>query len=434
MTPAARIAATIEILAGFLEAPAPLEGELRKWFRRHRFAGSTDRREIREQVYRVVRRLAELRFLVGSDDSRMLMAVYLERFERVCPLEVLETFAAKPYGPGHLSDDELKRLQCIRENEPALPLAARAGFPSWLEPHLRDTFGDETEEEMAEFLYRAPVGIRVNTMKANRREAIEQLRSQQIDVTGSEISPVGLRARHSASLETTELFHNGKIEIQDEGSQIAALLVAAKPGHICVDYCAGAGGKALALAASMKDQGQLFCFDVSRERIQPLEERKKRAEIESVQYFTLGTASAERALARLDGAADRVLVDTPCSGTGTWRRSPDAMWLLTESKLKRYTELQGEVLRKAAPLTRVGGRLIYVTCSILSEENDEQVMRFLKSDQGFQVMDWRQIWRDELPAFSAEKVRALRFGALMTPRRTDTDGFYVSILERVRDH
>lgn len=434
MTPAARLAATIEILAGFLEAPAPLEERLRKWFRGHRFAGSKDRRAIREQVYRAVRRLAELKFLVDSEDSRLMMAVYLERFEQYDPPDILEVFAATPYGPGSLSEDELTRLQSIRENERAHPLSVRANFPDWLESNFQNVFGDEIEQELAAFHERAPVGIRVNGLKASRRETLDQLRTQGFNVSESKISPVGLRAKQSASLETTDLFQEGKIEIQDEGSQTAAILVAAEPGHICVDYCAGAGGKSLALAASMKDKGQLYCFDISGTRIQPLEERKKRAGVESVRCFVLGTSSADRALSNIIGAADRVLVDAPCSGSGTWRRAPDAKWLLTESNLKHYRSLQAEVLQNAAPLTKVGGRLVYVTCSILPEENDEQVSQFLNGDDRFDVIDWQKTWQEKLPQVPFNKVRKLNRGVLMTPYRTDTDGFYVAILERVRHH
>ncbi len=433
MTPAARLAATIEILATFLAERTPLEGMLRNWFRTHRFAGSSDRREIREQTYRAVRRLAELRFLVGSDDSRLFMAVHLERYEQYAPSNIVELFAAKPYGPGSLSEDEVTCLNAIREDEKALPLFVRANFPDWLTSRFQSVFGDETERELAAFDGRAPVGIRVNCLKAARQDVQKQLRSQGVDAAESRISPIGLRIQQSTSLETIDLFQNGHFEIQDEGSQIAALLVAAEPGHVCVDYCAGAGGKSLAIAASMQDKGQLFCFDISEKRMQPLKERKERAGVESLHCFTLGSKSADRALSKLVASADRVLVDAPCSGTGTWRRAPDARWLFSEAKLQSYQSLQAEVLQNAAPLTRAGGRLIYVTCSILAEENDEQISRFLNSDDRFEVMDWQKIWKEEIPQISPAKARTLKYGALMTPYRTDTDGFYVAIMERLRE-
>lgn len=430
MTPAARIAAAIEILADFNALDTPIDAILKRWFRGNRFAGSKDRRSIRDRVYQAVRHRGELVHAVGEDSPRLLIASALLTLDGMGLEEVGQLFGADKYGPDPLDDEEQHRLQQVISYRGSFPASASANYPHWLEPQLQEAFGHRLLEEMKALVGRAPVDLRVNTLKLPRREASSAL--EEIGVANMEtaISPAGLRLSESVSLETSDVYRSGCIEIQDEGSQIAAKMVTAKPGLTCIDLCAGAGGKTLALAADMEGQGDIHCFDVSRRRLDPLIERAKRAGVENFDCHVLGEASARSALHELEGKADRVLIDAPCSGTGTWRRAPDAKWLLTQEKLDSYRTAQTEVLRTAASLVCPGGRIIYVTCSVLPTENDAQVAAFLADDDSYQPLDWKRIWAEAFPHANADLALATRYGALLTPLRTQTDGFYIAILER----
>ena len=339
-------------------------------------------------------------------------------------------FGADKYGPDALDDEELHQLEQLHSCSDPIPISASANFPQWLESHLQEAFGEQLPAEMNAFVGRAPVDLRVNTQKMTRSEASRAL--GEIGAANNEcmISPTGLRLSESVSLETSDVYKSGCIEIQDEGSQIASKMTAVRPGQICVDFCAGAGGKTLALAADLEGQGYIHCFDVSRQRMAPLVERTRRAGVKNYECHVLGDPSTLDVLDKLESSADRVLVDAPCSGTGTWRRAPDAKWLLTQEKLDNYCAAQSDVLRKAALLVCSGGRMIYVTCSILPIENDHQVAAFLVDDDRFRVLDWKQGWSEQFPQADPDLARATEYGALLTPLRTQTDGFYISILER----
>ena len=430
MTPAARIAAAIEILAEFSALDTPIDVILKRWFKGHRFAGSKDRRSIRDRVYQVVRHRGELIHAVGNENPRLLVAAALMKLEPMGLVEVGHLFGADKYGPDALDDEELQLLEQLLSCGDPVPISASANFPQWLEDHLQEAFGDQLPAEMNAFVGRAPVDLRVNTQKMARNEASMAL--DKIGAANNEtvISPSGLRMSESVSLETSDLYKSGCIEIQDEGSQIAARMTAVRPGQVCVDFCAGAGGKTLALAADMEGQGHIHCFDVSRQRLAPLVERTGRAGVKNYEWHVLSDPSTQDVLDKLKDCADRVLVDAPCSGTGTWRRAPDAKWLLTQEKLDNYRAAQSDVLRKAASLVCPGGRLIYVTCSILPIENDHQVGAFLGDDDRFRVLDWTQIWSEQFPHADLDRAHTTTYGALLTPLRTQTDGFYISILER----
>ncbi len=430
MTPAARIAAAIEILADFNALDTPIDVILKRWFKGHRFAGSKDRRAIRERVYQMVRHRGELVHAVGNDNPRLQAAAGLLKLDAMSLDEVRQLFGADKYGPDALDDDEQLRLARIQSDKDPVPASALANYPQWLESQLQKAFGDRIQEEMSALVGRAPVDLRVNTLKMSRSDASRGLLDIGVANIETTNSPTGLRLSESVSLEASDLYRSGCIEIQDEGSQIAARLTAAKPGMTCVDLCAGAGGKTLALAADMKGQGTIHCFDVSRKRLDPLVERARRAGFGDFECHVLGEASARLALDNLAGKADRVLVDAPCSGTGTWRRAPDAKWLLTRENLDSYRSAQHDVLRAAAPLVRTGGRIVYVTCSILPSENDAQVEAFLAEDDRFRLLDWKQVWSAQLRHIGDDLNLATKFGALLTPLRSQTDGFYISILER----
>jgi 16S rRNA (cytosine967-C5)-methyltransferase len=309
----------------------------------------------------------------------------------------------------------------------------RGDYPEWLDDKLSVTFGDDRAEEGAALSARAPLDLRVNMLKAQRAEAAAEL--SDLSPQETRWSRFGLRIlvapdSKSPAIHAEPAFLKGAIEIQDEGSQLAALLSGAKAGEQVVDLCAGAGGKTLALAAMMEDRGQIYATDTDKRRLAPIHERLERSGARNVQIRTpRGDAEI---LTDLTGQADLVLIDAPCTGTGAWRRNPDAKWRVRPGALAERLKDQAEALDRAAPLVKPGGRIAYVTCSVLADENGAQVRAFLARHPEFAIQP--------LDVTNAIGERALLFrraillsdeGLLMTPRRTDTDGFFVSVLRRV---
>ena len=338
---------------------------------------------------------------------------------------------ARGYSPPPLTEAERGAARRRRSRRRA---AARAGdYPEWLDPYLARVFGDERAEEGAALSSRAPLDLRVNTLKATRDEAAESLADLAPEPT--RWSPIGLRIKLRADAKSPAVhaefaFLKGLIEIQDEGSQLAALLAGAKPGEQVLDLCAGGGGKTLALAALMENKGQLYATDDDKRRLAPIHDRLERSGARNVQVRTPKSVGNE--LADLDGKIDLVLIDAPCTGIGAWRRNPDAKWRVRPGALEVRVKEQAETLERAVPLVKPGGRIAYVTCSVLEEENGAQIRNFVGRHPDFSV---------EKPAEVANALgeRAYMFskaalvsdeGVLMTPRRTDTDGFFVSLLRR----
>ena len=313
------------------------------------------------------------------------------------------------------------------------PPHVRGDYPEWLNAQLAATFGEERVEEAAALAARAPLDLRINTLKATRGEAAEAL--SELKPQETRWSPWGLRIAvapdsKSPAIHAEPAFLKGQIEIQDEGSQLAALLTGAKPGEQVIDLCAGAGGKTLALAAAMENHGQIFATDTDKRRLAPIHARLDRAGAHNVQVRT--PTSARDVLADLAGRADLVVIDAPCTGTGAWRRNPDAKWRVRPGALAERLKDQAEALDHAAALVKPGGRIAYVTCSVLDDENGAQVRAFLGRHPGFAIAPPADVT-------NALGERAFLFrraalisdeGLLMTPRRTDTDGFFVSILRR----
>jgi 16S rRNA (cytosine967-C5)-methyltransferase len=294
-------------------------------------------------------------------------------------------------------------------------------------------FGEDRAAEGAALASRAPLDLRVNTLKAEREEVSPKL--EHLHAEPTRWSPQGLRIKLSADAKNPAIhaeppFLKGTIEVQDEGSQLAALLSGAKPGEQIVDLAAGAGGKTLALAAVMENRGQIYATDIDKRQLVPIHERIARAGARNIQVRTpRGDADM---VADLNGRADLVVIDAPCTGTGTWRRNPDAKWRVRPGALAERVKRQAALLDRAATLVKAGGRIAYITCSVLEEENGDQVRAFVGRHPGFSV---------EKPAETAQVLgeRAYLFfraalisgeGLLMTPRRTDTDGFFVSLIRR----
>ena len=429
MTPAARISAAIEVLTDIEARRRPATDALKDWGLSHRFAGSGDRAAIAGLVYDALRRRASSAYVMGEATPRanMLGMLRLERHLDVDGIAAL--FSGARFAPEPMSDAERERVASASV-EGAAPHVA-GDYPEWLDAGFAAVFGEARAEELAVLAARAPLDLRVNTLKAQRDKVAAELAEYNAENTGW--SPVGLRIRvapdaKSPAIQSEPDFIKGGIEIQDEGSQLAALFSAARPGEQVVDLCAGGGGKTLALAAMMENSGQIYATDTDKRRLAPIHARLERAGVRNVQVRTpRGSADT---LDDLKGAIDLVLIDAPCTGTGSWRRNPDAKWRLRPGALELRQKDQVTVLDRAVPLLKPGGRIAYITCSVLDEENGAQIRAFLARHPAFSVEKPDQIAAvlGERGYLFAKAALISAEGLLMSPRRTGTDGFFVSVL------
>ena len=431
MTPAARLSAAIEVLADVESRRRPASDALKDWGLAHRFAGSGDRAGIAGLVYDALRRRASSAHLMGEATPRAILLgmLKLERgFDRDA---IAKLFDGSRFAPEPLTQAEAAALQS--GSLAGAPPYIAGDYPEWLDPHFARVFGDERAEEGAALASRAPVDLRVNTLKASRDDAAGALTDLKAEPT--RWSPVGLRIKldagaKSPAIHAEHAFIKGLIEIQDEGSQLAALLAGAKPGEQVVDLCAGAGGKTLALAAAMQNHGQIYATDTDKRRLAPIHDRLDRSGARNVQVRPPKSVGSE--LADLEGRIDLVLIDAPCTGTGSWRRNPDAKWRIRPGALELRMKQQAAILDRAVGLLKPKGRIAYVTCSLLDEENGAQIRDFLARQSGFEPLVPGEVMNalGERAFLFRRAVLISDEGLLMTPRRTDTDGFYVSILAR----
>ena len=429
MTPAARLSAAIEAIADIEARRRPAGDALKDWGLAHRFAGSGDRAAIAGLVYDALRRKASAAYIMGEETPRAIVLGML-RLERGLDLAAIEKlFDGARFAPAPLAEAEQAHLR--NGTLANAPPHVAGDYPEWLDPHFARVFGDERGEEGAALARRAPIDLRVNTLKANRDKTAEALK--HLNVAPTRWSPVGLRINVAAdsknlAIHSEPAFLGGLIEVQDEGSQLAALLTGAKPGEQVIDLCAGAGGKTLALAALMKKKGQIYATDLDKRRLAPIHKRLERAGARNVQVHT--PHGKEDLLAEHHDSADLVLIDAPCTGTGTWRRNPDAKWRTRPGALEVRMKEQVAVLDRAAPLVKAGGRIAYVTCSLLAEENGDQVRAFLARHPDFKVASSAELLAPlgERALIFRQAVLMSDEGLQMTPRRTDTDGFFVSLM------
>ncbi|MFL5213757.1 MAG: RsmB/NOP family class I SAM-dependent RNA methyltransferase [Microvirga sp.] len=429
MTPAARLSAAIEVFSDIEARRRPAADALKDWGLAHRFAGSKDRAAIASLVYDALRRKASAAWIMGEASPRGVLLGML-KLQRGLGLDAVAALCSgERFAPAPLKEEERSRLSTGTLD--AAPAHVAGDFPEWIDSSLARNFGDDRVPEMQALATRAPLDIRTNTLKATREQVQDGL--AHLAPVWTPHSPVGLRVAlgedgRGPALHSEPEFLKGWFEIQDEGSQLAALLTAVKPGEQVVDLCAGAGGKTLAMAALMANKGQIHATDTDARRLAPIHGRLARAGARNVQVRTpRGRADP---VADLDGTADCVLVDAPCTGSGTWRRNPDSKWRLRPGSLEVRRKEQDAVLDRAARLVRPGGRIVYVTCSVLPEENDDAVERFLGAHAGFAAADPAGLLlQAELGALQ-DKVRATRRGLQMSPRLTGTDGFFVAALHR----
>jgi 16S rRNA (cytosine967-C5)-methyltransferase len=431
MTPAARLSAAVEVLADLEARRRPAADALKDWGLAHRFAGSGDRAGIAGLVYDALRRKASAAYLMGEESPRAVLLGMLRLERGLDPAAIAKLADGSRFAPAPLTDAEQAQL---RDGTLAdAPPHVAGDYPEWLDPHLARVLGPERAQEGAALARRAPLDLRVNTLKADRDKAAAAL--AHLDPQPTRWSPDGLRIAlapdaRNVAVHAEPAFLAGQVEVQDEGSQLAALLSGAKAGMQVVDLCAGAGGKTLALAALMENHGQIFATDLDKRRLAPIHERLARAGTRNVQVKT--PRGKEDAVADKAGHIDLVLIDAPCTGTGTWRRNPDAKWRVRPGALAERIKEQAAVLDRAAPLLKPGGRIAYVTCSLLAEENGDQVRGFLERHPDFAVAPPAELLAPlgDRALIFRQAVLMTEEGVQMTPRRTDTDGFFVSVLVR----
>jgi 16S rRNA (cytosine967-C5)-methyltransferase len=431
MTPAARLAAAIEVLTAIETERRPAADALKSWGLAHRFAGSGDRAAIAGIVYDALRRRASSAFVMGVDTPRAVVLGMLKRERGMTAADIAKLADGSKYAPAALTDDERRRLDTATV-EGAPPHIA-GDYPEWLDTHLARTFGEDRAEEGAALASRASLDLRVNNLKATR-EVVEEALADLAPRT-TPWSPLGLRIALAADAKSPAIhaepaFLKGLVEVQDEGSQLAALLSGARAGEQVVDLCAGAGGKALALAAMMENKGQLFATDDDKRRLAPIHDRLARSGARNVQVRTPKSVGTE--LDDLKGRMDLVLIDAPCSGAGAWRRNPDAKWRIRPGALEQRRKNQVEVLDRAVPLVKHGGRIAYITCSVLDDENGTQVRNFIDRHPEFSIVPPVEVAAalgNQAAAFLDAALTSPE-GFLMTPRRTGTDGFFVSLLRK----
>jgi 16S rRNA (cytosine967-C5)-methyltransferase len=429
MRPGARLQAAADILEDILARHRPAATALADWGKAHRFAGSGDRAAIGTLVYDALRRKSSIAARMGADTPRALALGAAPRAFAMTAEEVAAAADGSQHAIAPLSEEEKAALDAALPED--TPAHVKGDSPDWLLPSFERAFGARAAEEGAGLSQRAPVDVRVNTLKATREKVEKALARMNAEPTP--LSPVGVRvpapegAGRSPAIEAETAHGKGWFEVQDEGSQVAALLAGAGPRLQVLDLCAGAGGKTLALAAGMHNTGQIYAYDADKRQLRPIFERLKRAGVRNVQVMEAGD---EAALTALGPRFDLVLVDAPCSGSGTWRRKPDSKWRLKAANIPERQSEQARVLDLGASLVKPGGRLVYVTCSVLPEENADQVAAFLAGHAGFALIPYGEAWRERLGSEPPVSADGSTDTLQLTPSCHGTDGFFIALLER----
>ncbi len=435
MTPVARISAAIEVLDDIIDRRRPAADALKDWGLAHRFAGSKDRRAIGDLVFDALRHKSSSAYATGSETGRAIILGLFRVHRGLDVAAIQKLISGERFAPAPLTDEERAVLGTDRLAD--APDHVRGDYPEWLAEELGRVFGADVVAEMQAMTEAAPLDLRVNTLKSEPDHAARELTAELGRAPERPpLSPLCLRLplepeRGEPHIASTESFLKGHIEIQDLGSQLAAEFAGARPGMQVLDFCAGGGGKTLALAAAMQNHGQIFAFDSDRRRLAPIHDRLARAGVRNVQVRTPKPGSD--VLDDLEKRMDLVLVDAPCSGTGTWRRNPDAKWRIRPGSLAERHKDQAEVFEAASRYVKPGGRLAYITCSLLESENGARVSAFLDSHKGFAAVapdDLVAAFETEAMIETGAAVTRLPLGLMLTPRRSGTDGFFVAVLSR----
>ena len=429
MTPAARIATSIELLDEVDASKRAADSVVEQFFRKRRYAGAKDRAAIVGRIFSALRHHARLGWWLAesgahTDGARPRILAELILHEGLAAADAARLFDSSRYGASELSAVEREVAEKLEGGElsaPGMPEAVRYECPAWAYDELRERFADRLRCELSALCDEAPVDLRVNTLLTTREQVLSCLRDNGIAARATPLSPVGIRLDGRAALRGLPAFRDGWFEPQDEGSQLVSHLCRARPGQTLVDFCAGAGGKSLALAASMQNRGRIVACDTSAERLARSRTRVRRAGARIIEARLLAPAGDWVAQSR--GQFDTVLADAPCSGTGRWRRQPDARWRPVD--LDDLTAIQDAILAQAAGLVRPGGRLVYATCSLLPRENQARIAAFLDRHPAFGVVPAGEAWAEALGSPCPAEGPFLE----LTPAQHGTDGFFAAILE-----
>jgi len=432
MKQGARIQAVIDILERIEKSPIPMDNVLRDYMHHKRYIGSKDRAAIVECVYGVMRSTARLGWWLGDlkaeDTPRHRVIAYLYLAEEKNKFLLDQIFDGEGYGPSVLNASEDKMIEALEGqtlDSDKMDAVTRSECPPWAAEKLQALYGENFEQELAAMLIPASLDLRVNTLKTDIDGAQKSLKKDDVVTHKTRYSPVCLRVEGKAYMSATKAFHAGLVEIQDEGSQLIAQVCGAAPGMRVLDFCAGGGGKTLALAAKMEGKGIIIAMDNDARRLEKGKRRYKKAGVHNVEMRCLEDEKHRKWLRRQKGTMDVVLVDAPCSSSGTWRRNPDLRWNQYGPSLDEIKVMQAEILERVAEKTKVGGRLVYATCSLFAEENEDQVDNFLKNHPEYKVIPLKDIWEDERGE-CPQSNPYLR----LSPYQSDTDGFFAAILER----
>ena len=441
MTPGARISAAIELMdeiSNAWEQPErrALDAIIAYYFRQRRYIGSKDRAAIAEMVYYIVRNKEILSwwvdYLQAPFTPRSFILCMLAKHQRLSLNDITHLFNGDRFAPSPL--DKLEKLFVEEWCKTLLlnyqmPLSTRLNFPAWMESLLTARFGDRLQSEMQALNEEAPVDIRTNLLKTTREALQASLASEGFAMAATPLSPIGLRMTKRSAIFTSQAFKFGWFEMQDAASQMVALMVDARPGQKVIDFCAGAGGKTLALAAQMQNKGQLLAWDTSKKRLEQMPDRIKRAGVDNVRIHPIESEN-DAFIKRHKETADRVLVDAPCSGSGTWRRNPDLKWRFSEKDLAEIIAIQSSILDSASRLVKVGGRLIYATCSLFESENERQIADLLTKKANFRVVEWSKIWDKDSPLGDSPNIENDGDYLRVSPHKDGVDGFFAAVLER----
>jgi 16S rRNA (cytosine967-C5)-methyltransferase len=407
---------TAMALATVLAPHGPADAKLGAFFRENPKLGMKERAFIAETVYQALRRRRLLEYLCDGPDARRLLLGVLLRLQGV---------SLRDLGP-LLNKQQTEWAHAIKaKSTENLPLAIQADLPDWLWDKLVQQYGEEQALTLARSMHpSAPLDLRVNRLNGQREAVLALFAKEGIAAAPTPYSPDGVRLKEKIALNKHVLFTKGVVEVQDEGSQLLALLLAPRRGEMVADFCAGAGGKTLALGAMMHNSGRLYAFDVAQKRLSNLRPRLARSGLSNV-HPQLIVNERDQKLKRLAQKFDRVLVDAPCSGLGTLRRNPDLKWRQTEMDVAELSTKQGNILDAAAKLVKPGGRLVYATCSLLREENEAIVEAFLAKHPEFKMLNAAEILvQQKVELDTGDKIKLL-------PHLHGTDGFFASAFERL---
>ncbi len=404
MKTAARYKAVWELMTAVFADKQPADGIINAYFRDRRFIGAGDRRFISEQIWQVIRRRRRLAFEAGSDNPRQMLMAYLK------DEDLSQIFTGEAYGMPPLDDDERQFVAALKEQEKTYPPAVECECPDWLYAKIA--------QPSLLFALNKSATADFRVCRGSREDALHLLAKEGYEAVPTPFSPLGVRLTSRVNLSNCMAYRDGVIEVQDEASQLAALMCDVRPDERIIDYCCGAGGKALALSALLKGQGVVEAHDVNPRRLEQLKPRLARLGVKNIKMVS---------------AADnqpiytRFIIDAPCSGSGTWRRSPDAKFRLSSERLQELNRIQAEVLEKAYGLTASSGRIIYITCSVLEEENGAVIGAFLERHSDISIVDMPALWRSKtgLPWPCGTKP-----WLELNPLISGTDGFFVAVMEK----